>query len=207
MRPALDRFNPIAGFYDRLAALVFGKAILKSQLCHLDLIQKEANVLVLGGGTGRWLAKLLIQNLTCEVWYVEASSKMLSKARALNDNDRVHFIHGTENDIPDIKFDAIVTHFFLDMYGEDKLGPLANKLRTKLNEGGIWIVSDFTDRKYWQKIFLKVMYAFFRLVGAIDIRMLPQWNHILMANSFRCDGFRSFYGEFIECRAYRCVAK
>jgi hypothetical protein len=47
-------FNNSAWFYDRLSRLVYGKAIVNTQLYLLGYIQPNSNILIVGGGTG-WI--------------------------------------------------------------------------------------------------------------------------------------------------------
>src|SRR5690348_16816239 len=102
MDNTLNSFDRIAGFYDALARIVFGKHIMNSQCYFLDALNDGSKVLILGGGTGWLLAELLSRKPHCEVWYVEASQRMITlsevKTGAVKKN--VHFIHGTEQSIP-----------------------------------------------------------------------------------------------------------
>jgi tRNA (cmo5U34)-methyltransferase len=63
-------FNPIASFYDILADIVFFRQIYLSQCCYLDKIPPRSNILVIGGGTGRFLKKLLLKNTEYNITYV-----------------------------------------------------------------------------------------------------------------------------------------
>ncbi|MEQ9414469.1 MAG: class I SAM-dependent methyltransferase, partial [Cyclobacteriaceae bacterium] len=112
--PQLNRFDKIAPFYDSLARFAFGKSLRSAQECNLESIVDCSDVLVLGGGTGKFLTKLLAQHTGCKVWYVEASQKMVDQAKShLSYTDRVVFIHGTLENVPEQKFDAVITHFFV----------------------------------------------------------------------------------------------
>jgi tRNA (cmo5U34)-methyltransferase len=116
MESSLNQFNWIARFYDPLVKIVFGKHVVNAQTYYLSAIEANSKVLILGGGTG-WILKYLhdVQPSSI-IYYVEASSKMiaLAKKNSAEFTSRVHFIHGTENTIPsDLKFDMIVTNFYL----------------------------------------------------------------------------------------------
>ncbi len=200
---SLDRFNRIAPIYDRLATLVFGNAILQSQMENLELIPPHANVLVLGGGSGKWLNDLLVLNENCSVYFIEASSRMLERAKN-NSNyvDRVTFIHGTQNDIPAIEFDVVITHFFLDMFSRAELEHFITQLKAILKPKGLWLVADFEETSLWHKILLNVMYSFFNLMGAMDERSLVKWNSVLRSKSFECVRSTSLFGDFIHSRIY-----
>ncbi len=54
MKSTMNGFNRIAGVYDFLAKLVFGKHIRRSQEHFLKMVIQQNKVLVLGGGSG-WI--------------------------------------------------------------------------------------------------------------------------------------------------------
>lgn len=199
----LNRFDKLVPYYDKLAKLVFGSAIRKAQVNNLNLIQPQANVLVLGGGTGDWLNDLVNNNPTCHVWYVEASSAMLRRAVInLRNSNQVTFIHGTHNDIPDVTFDAIITHFFVDMFIDQELKMLVQQFKGILKKDGLWLVSDFVEQKIWHKLLLRIMYLFFRSAGALDAKALPAWDTVFREGAFLSIANDSFYGHFIHSRVY-----
>ena len=87
---AVNDFNFIAPFYDVLARIVFGNAILKAQTTHLSEINENDQVLILGGGTG----KLLEHIPFCDrVDYVEKSEKMIRIAKRRLVNRSVNFVN------------------------------------------------------------------------------------------------------------------
>src|SRR5579872_6146211 len=118
----LNEFDGISTIYDQLSQLVFGENLVESQKTFLKKIPNQSTILILGGGTGWILVELLKAQPNCEVWYIEASQKMisLSKEKTKSDN-RVHFIHGTEDQIPDVKFDVVITNFYLDLFDDDSI--------------------------------------------------------------------------------------
>lgn len=203
MSARLNRFNWIAHYYDRLSKLVFGKSILEAQGCHLDLIPAHAHILVLGGGSGGWVSEIIKENKTCHILFVDASSRMLDKAKQnLQDVQQVSFIHGTQDDLPDVYFDVVITHFFFDMFTNQQLHILIDQLKKKLNSPSLWIVSDFEKSKYWHFLLLKLMLLFFKCSGTIDNNALPDWNDIMKSHDFSISKSRSLYGDFIQSRLY-----
>lgn len=202
MKP-LNRFNKIARVYDALTRLVFGKSLYKAQVFFLNRIPPQSNVLILGGGTGWLLDVLLHTNGSCQVWYIEASSSMIGQARRKigeMQQHRVHFIHGTESDIPsDMAYDAVVTHFFLDLFPASSLEKVIVKIKGHLRPGALWLVSDFVDRgRWWQKVLLWVMYLFFRLTCGLETGTLPPWEERLASHGFEEVDAKLFFGSFIR---------
>jgi hypothetical protein len=158
---------------------------------------------VLGGGTGAWLNELIRSNETCNIWFIEASSVMLERAKANLENDsRVVFVHGTEMDIPQVQFHVVITHFFLDMYSDQQLGHLINLIEKNFSKTSFWIVADFERSRFWHASFLKLMYLFFRISGTIKNNKLPNWNNVLETHHYRIKESESFYGNFIQSRVY-----
>ncbi len=199
----LNRFDVIAPYYDRLATLVFGKAIKQAQLTHLKSIPAAAHILVLGGGTGWWLNELLKTNTKCTIHYIDASTEMLRLAKLNSkDSSRIHFVHGTDTDIPAIHFDAVITYFFLDMFEEDQLIQVVTRIGKSMKPNTIWIVSEFANGRYWHKALLWVMYWFFRTTRAIDSEKLPQWKNTMEANGFKLRKSKTYFGEFIYSQIY-----
>jgi ubiquinone/menaquinone biosynthesis C-methylase UbiE len=181
---SLNGFNRIAKSYDGLSRLVFGNSLRNAQLKFLNDIPGDSNVLILGGGTGWLLAELLQRKNTCRIWYIEASSSMirLAKIKIRNlSNTSVDFIHGTEENIPaEIKFHAIITFFYLDLFRDSTLPDVTNKLNEALSHNGKWLVADFIKNGiWWQTWILKAMYAFFKTSSGIESAKLPQWESAL----------------------------
>ena len=207
MKGGLNRFNWLSRHYDLLTRLVFGKAIYDSQVHYLSLIKPGARILILGGGSGELLPSLRSKNPDCKVWYVEASSGMLVLAAEKTGEEfkkDVRFIHGTEEAIPErVMFDAIITHFFLDLFPEDRLLALCRQIVPKLQDGGLWLVSDFVDRgRWWQRMMLWVMYRFFVLACRIEATRLPAWNDVLGLSGLRQREEKLFFGGFIKSTVY-----
>jgi tRNA (cmo5U34)-methyltransferase len=199
----LNRFNKIAGIYDSLTRVVFGKSLYNAQVFFLNTIPPNSNVLILGGGTGWLLEALLDINPSCRVWYVEASSSMISHAEKTigkAQSNRVYFIHGTEADIPPgMMYDAVVTHFFLDLFSASSLNAVITTIQGRLKPDAVWLVSDFVYRdKRWQKILLRLMYLFFRLTCRIETVQLPPWEEMLARHGFDEAKSENFFGSFIR---------
>ena len=198
-------FDSLAPFYDMLARMIYGKSIVEAQTAFLDIIPPFSRVLILGGGTGWLLTELLRGHPTCEVWYIESSANMLSMAiKKNNDDGQVHFMMGTEEDIPNCQFDIVITHFFLDLFSALTLQGVIQKIFVASRPSAYWMVADFVDHgKWWQRLLLKIMYSFFRQTCRIEARMLPPWSGILVQSGLRMEHRRLYYGGFIESTVYR----
>ncbi|MGE0586947.1 MAG: class I SAM-dependent methyltransferase [Cyclobacteriaceae bacterium] len=205
MEHYLNRFDRIAPIYDSIARLVFCGAIRKAQETHLNRIPPHAKVLVLGGGSGKWMERLFNLNPGCTIYFIEASSRMLRLAKKNNSkySQQIEFIHGTHLSAPLVQFDVLITHFFLDMFSDDGLVDLITLVKDRLKRNGIWIVADFVDQRWWHRLLLRIMYSFFRLVGAIDIGKLPEWESAIKDKGIFTDQTRYFFGSFISCKSFK----
>jgi ubiquinone/menaquinone biosynthesis C-methylase UbiE len=184
--------------------MVFGKSIIESQQFFLGEIQEHARVLILGGGSGWLLSELLRIKPNCEVWYIDASEKMIALSRQKNPEHRVHFIHGTELDIPvAIRFDAVITNFYLDLFTNDQLKKAVERIQSSLNAGALWIVTDFVDGKWWQRMMLGVMYWFFRILCQIESQRLPEWSELMENAGIKEMESKFFYGDFIKTARFQ----
>jgi len=193
-------FDFLAPVYDSLARLIFGKSIVVSQTWFLDQVQPNSKVLILGGGTGWLLKELEKQNPTCEVWYAEASSKMIEKTQSRVLSEQVHLIQGTEEDIPSqSKFDFIITNFYLDLFSDEKLKSVIQRINNHTSQSTIWLVTDFVNNgTWWHRWMLKIMYTFFRIVCNIKASHLPDWSKELSDQGWMEINSKSWYRKFIK---------
>jgi ubiquinone/menaquinone biosynthesis C-methylase UbiE len=203
MDTQLNRFNWISPGYDLLTKLIFGRHLQNAQLYYLKEIPQKSNVLVIGGGTGWLLRELVRINPTCRIWYIEASASMIVAARKkISDaqQKQIFYIHGTEDSIPrEIKYDVVITNFFLDLFSLSTLPSVILKIKTTLSLSGVWFVCDFVHQhKWWQKSLLSTMYLFFRLTCGIESRSLPSWEHSLKEAGLKEARSEFFYSSFIK---------
>jgi ubiquinone/menaquinone biosynthesis C-methylase UbiE len=201
---AVNGFDWLAPHYDSLARMIFGKSMVRAQTCFLEVIPPFSKVLILGGGTGWLLAELLHGRPKSEVWYIESSARMLSMARKKNNNcSQVHFILGTEKNIPSCEFDIVIAPFFLDLFSPHTLPKVVEGISLVSKPSARWIIADFVDQgKWWQLFLLKTMYSFFRRVCRIEARALPPWGAILVQSGLSIVDRRFFYGGFIKSAVY-----
>jgi len=203
----LNGFNRIAWVYDPLKRLVFGSALNRSQMHFISSVRTRTTVLVVGGGTGEILSPLVQENTVRRIFYVEASSEMLALARArVRGRDAgITFIHGTIESLPPgLTFDAIITNFILDLFADAEVARLCEKLESALEDGGIWLVSDFVkDGSWWQRALLRAMYMFFNLTADVQARTLPAWEAHLRHTGVMEVASARYYGGFIKTSVYR----
>lgn len=206
MTARLNGFDRLSRYYDTLTSIVFRGRLHDAQRFYLKEIPHDATVLMIGGGTGWLLKELLDLNPGCHIHYIDASAAMVTMAKKKIDqkhSHRVVFVTGTEDSIPrHLTFDVVVTHFFLDLFSRTKLPNVIQKLNKSLRKNGLWIVSDFVNKNWWQKIMLAVMYTFFRITCGIDARFLPDWTNELERQGLK-EWYRThFFGSFIKSSVF-----
>lgn len=177
----VNNFNLIAPFYDRLARLIFRKALLGAQLIHIGEIGENDQVLILGGGTGEILEHFpLCENID----YVEKSHQMIRRAKRRLVNRPVNFIQEDFlNFYSERKYDIILCPFFLDCFDQSSLNTVVTKIRSMLENEGRVLVIDF-DKQRVNKILLKFMLVFFKAVARLGSNKLLDIRSELQENCF-----------------------
>jgi tRNA (cmo5U34)-methyltransferase len=200
----LNGFDRIANVYDALAFLVFGLTIRKAQCALLNHLPKDGAILIIGGGSG-WIANEVAKRSGAKITYVEASSKMISLARTTTRlNPQIEFMHGTTAEIPSgLKFDAVITNFYLDLFNDKTLARETMKINSCLTNRPLWFVTDFIDEgKWWQRLLLFTMYKFFRITTDIEATHLPEWEQSMSSIGRKKREWRSFYSGFIKTAVF-----
>ncbi|MBX2895128.1 MAG: class I SAM-dependent methyltransferase [Cyclobacteriaceae bacterium] len=196
-------YNWLAPFYDALARVVVGKQIQQMQLKLLRHLHNRKKLLIIGGGTGWILPYIFRVNPTLIIHYVDASEKMLIQAqRNAAENKLIQFIKGTEAAIPAYNYDAVLTHFYLDLFPETQLTRLIVQLKLHLVKDALWLVSDFENQTWVHRLQTRAMYLFFRMVTNLRTNALPAWHRVLIQAG--CVALQSAYStnRFIRSVAF-----
>ncbi|MEM7110255.1 MAG: class I SAM-dependent methyltransferase [Bacteroidota bacterium] len=202
----MNNFNLIAPVYDRLARLVFGDALINAQMHYYGVLKDGDEVLIVGGGTGHVLKVLDQLSIPLYVTYLDKSEKMinLSKSRAPFQNIEVKYFHAELNTIGHIHFDVVLVAFFLDVFNQENLVKVINRLNQLLKKEGALLVTDFVNTsKGWHKLLIGFMYLFFRLTTRLEGNRLLDFEFYLKRRGFIKDTCRSFFHGLIESAIYR----
>ena len=202
-------FDAVAGYYDRLARLVFGRAMVQSQIKFLGKVSAGSRILVLGGGTGWWLSKLLLLCPDCQIVYIDSSTRMLDKARKNARADhRISFQSGTHDSINEThSFDVIITFYFLDLFSEQRLVDLTKKIMISARPGAMWLITDFVSNRLWHEWMLRIMYVFFKFTVGLENQRLPNWVSTLAHQGIQEVEQSFFYRGFIRSAVYQIGRK
>lgn len=208
-------FNRVAGIYTLIEKLVYGEGMHRARTVFLNGYRPAGplKVLIMGEGPGRFLEQFAGAIRDIEIHIVEPSAAMrqLQKKRLSGNpfpgqNHDLHYYNLLE-EIPanhSGSFDLVVTHFFLDMFGADEMGPLIGKLTSLASDSARWWWADFClpPRKSRLKrlraeILLKVMYRFFGLVSGLECRTLVPPDEFMIQSGWKQNRRRHFSGKFI----------
>ncbi len=193
------RYDVLAPFYDALGFIVFGKSLYRAQAQFLGDIPPGSRVLVLGGGTGRWLREGTIRRSDCEITYVDSSHAMLKRAHANGQGLSVRFVHGTQDFLKGGEdFDVLIAFCFFDLFDTRTLPTVVDSIWRSMKPGASWLIVDFVNRKWWHAAMLSTMYLFFRITTGLKNGKLPAWQDALKAKGICEKKSRTFYGGFIE---------
>lgn len=205
----MNDFNRLAPVYDKLANIVFGKAIRRAQTRFLNEIDGEATVLILGGGTGWLLSELVAAKPDCSVTYIDASKKMIemTEEKVKDIKHRVIFIHGTERDIPpESTFEVVITHFFLDLFDMPSCKEVCKLINSHCRPGSLWLACDFVNQTWWHGAMLRIMYIFFGWAASLRNKRLPDWQTCIQELGYSEFGVQYYFGNLI-CSAFFQISR
>jgi SAM-dependent methyltransferase len=189
-------FNRLAAHYRWMEILFAGGLMQRCRTTFLTQTKNCRRALLVGEGTGRFLAELLRANPQIQITCVEHSSGMITQARErlrrerLDDSrvqfqqmDALHWIPPAE------KFDLIATHFFLDCFRAEQLQRLVPQLAQSASADAIWLLTDFrVPERGWRRaraiLNLMALYVFFKLSTALPANWLTPPDPFLKAAGF-----------------------
>ncbi len=171
-------YNNSAWFYDKLSTIIYGKALVRAQVYLLPFIAPQSKVLLVGGGTGWILEEIAkVHSSGLQITYVEVATKMIGLARKKNSGDnKVEFVNHAVEDVSfENEFDVVITPFLFDNFTEENLQKIFAHIHHALKPGDLWLNTDFrVTGKWWQKMLLKLMLLFFRVICNIEAKKLPE---------------------------------
>ena len=200
-------YNNSAWFYDSLARLVYGNALINAQVYLLKRISLNSKILIVGGGTGWILEEITrIYASGLQITYVEIAPDMMAQSKKRNvGNNQVTFINDAiENvDLPK-DFDIALTPFLLDNFIEENLNKIFSSIAALLKPKAFWLNTSFQlTGKWWQQVLLKTMFIFFKVTCGIEASKLPGIDKCFEENGFKLIEQQSFFGDFIGAKIFK----
>jgi ubiquinone/menaquinone biosynthesis C-methylase UbiE len=184
--------DPIARWYRWFEYAGFGRGLERRRFAFLPEVAQARRILLLGDGDGRFLARLVAINRDAAIDYVDSSHKMLKLARSRNSCDRVTFHHADalQIELPATTYDLIVAHFFLDCFNRHDAERLIERVAAAACPAARWLVSEFRQapqgwRALWARLWLRVLYLFFRVATGLRTRQLIDHHPLLERHGFQ----------------------
>ena len=179
-------YNNIAWIYDWLAKIVFGRKLELAKQAYLAQIPKNANVLVVGGGTGKILDYLRDLDKQLKVDFIEQSEAMILRAKKRKTTGlRLNFYNHSILDLKTTDYDVVLTNFFFDQFSKDQAYLVLQHLKPKLRRNGILVFSDFiSTNHWWDKLIVRLMYFFFQLTVNMQANALPPYNYLFSSHNY-----------------------
>jgi ubiquinone/menaquinone biosynthesis C-methylase UbiE len=202
-------FDRLARIYRALEFLAFGRDLERARYCFLDELATCRDILVLGEGDGRCLARLVRAAPAARIHCVDASAAMLAcAARRLTDpatRGRVELqqVDIFQAEFPPDSYDAVTTMFFLDCFTTDQVNTIVARVSAALRPDAQWLFADFAlpprgFARLRARIWLTVLYAFFRWQTRLPARVLPPAEAALVRAGFQLQRGRSFQSGLVR---------
>lgn len=184
-------FDRIARPYRWLEYLTLGHTLEHCRLHYLPSLLKRNTALVLGDGDGRFLAQLLAQNTELHADAVDISPVMLQLLRRnceavapravtrlqTHQSSALTFLSVPCGNVTLLRYDLVVTHFFLDCLIQEELEVLVRAVTPHLAPGALWLISDFRIPsgllRLPARVIVRALYVAFRLLANLRTTRLP----------------------------------
>lgn len=197
-------FDRIARLYRLVETLMFGRTLERARTAWLHEVAAAKRVLIVGEGDGRFLQRLLAVAPAAQVECVDGSAAMLAlAAKRVAADPRVRFVQAAlETYAPTGRYDLIVSHFVLDCFDAAGLERLIARLAAQLDDGGRWLLADFRVPHgrlpgVRARLWLVVMYAFFRVVTGLEVRRLVDPTPLLQEHGLERTCWRELDAGFV----------
>ena len=172
----------------------FGTALQRCRLRQISSVYDARNILLLGDGDGRFTEALLRENRECRAVALDRSAGMLGALRqrcARDAGERLTAMHcnlsvGLPESVRLQRFDAVVTHFFLDCLTTEQVERLARDVCACTATGAVWIVSEFAipERGMMRlpaKALIRWLYLCFGALTGLHVQQLPRYAEAMAA--------------------------
>ncbi len=203
--PAMN-CDAIAPFYNVLEHISFGPFLERTRFHYLSQVRHARRALLCGDGDGRFLSRLLQENPSVEIDFVDLSGKMIQLAARRVSNlgatfrNRVQFHNCDIRDFscaPNAPYDLVTAHFFMDCFTDMELSSVAKVIRRFSAPAARCIVSEFREipsfpGRQISRAVIHSLYAAFSVATHLRTTRLP--DH---ANALRTHGFQLQHETFL----------
>lgn len=167
-------FDQLASHYRWMESVIAGGVLQRARIAHLSQLDEAQNILLVGEGPGKFLQALRTRRPDVPVTVVDGSEAMLVQARRSASTGPTEFISAdlTDWEPPVARWDAVVTHCFLDCFPPAPLETVINTLARAVTPAADWLITDFTlPARGWRRrrahLAHTLMYRTFRLATGL----------------------------------------
>ena len=211
-------YSRIARFYKLIESVTIGRPLLDARLAHLDRISEGVEIqhaLLVGEGNGSFLLPFAQRFPKAQITVLDESPEMLRVAQARLaavgiDPARITFQQAdmTTEQLPEGRYDLIVTLFFFDNFDAATVARIVPILERASTPSAQWLLSDFQIpasgwRRVRGRIWLSILYVFFRCVAKIPARRLPPIEDMLATTSFKPVARKTYSGQMLYSTLYQ----
>jgi len=186
--------DSIARWYRWIEYIGFGGELERRRLAFLPDVAAARRVLVLGEGDGRFLVRLVEQNLGASIDYLDLSDRMLNLARQRAGTDHVAYHRGDALTfpLPPGEYDLVVTNFFLDCFEEADAIRVVERIAAAARPRARWLIAEFRQPDHgwqalWARVWLRALYLFFRVTTGLKASRLVDHHPMLGKHRFRIE--------------------
>ena len=194
----MKSFDRISRVYDLLTFIIFFGRIKKANTDLVPFVKAKANILVIGGGSGTVLTRF---DKNSRIDYVDDSINMIRIAKRRKIKVFVRFHHMKFEDYQtEIKYDAVICPFFLDLYSEDQLNSIIEKINNHCRDDAILWVSDFnpsSNYRFFSRIIYHMMKLFYSVTLGYRFNKLADIRTKLAENNWKSLTTRFYYSDMI----------
>lgn len=173
---ARKTFDRVAPFYPLLERLTVGGGLEAARRAFLPDILTAKRTLLVGEGNGRFLAECLGARAVGAFTVIDSSPRMLSllgeRVAGVAPTTRLDLVCQDVRDWqpPNVPFDAIVTHFLLDLFRPASQRRVVETLTRAAHPGTLWVNVDYQPRcrTWWFRAVDWMQYRFDRLVSGVE---------------------------------------
>jgi len=210
-------YSSIARFYKLIESVTIGRPLLDARLAHLKRLAEGPAIqhaLLVGEGNGSFLLPFAQQFPNTLITVLDESPAMLRVAQtrleaAGIDTARITFRQAdmTTEQLPEGRYDLIVTLFFFDNFDAATVQQIVPALEHASSPSAQWLLSDFQIpasgwRRLRARIWLTILYAFFRCMARIPARTVPPTEAILATTSFKQIVRKTYSAEMLYSTLY-----
>ena len=190
-------YDAVAGVYDLLAGLYGLGTIGPCKRSHVEVMKAGDQVLFAGAGTGA--EALLAARQGVQVTVLDLAPAMVVRARkrfraaGLEDSIRVQC-----GDVRDVQeaYDAVVAHFFLNVFPEPVMAEVLSHLAKLVRPGGRLLIADFSPARGpglpLRRLYFGAAVLAFRVLAGNPVHRLYEYSEHLPGAGLRLQVSRGF---------------